>query len=78
MNSLLDQIKSKYILQDILSLAFEDMKSVYNLIKYNKNLLNKLNIDFKKKFKNIGDNYKYKKEIEKGKCCNKIDIISLI
>ena len=78
MNSLLDQIKSKYILQDILSLAFEDMKSVYNLIKYNKNLLNKLNIDFKKKFKNIGDNYKYKKEIEKGKCCNTINIISLI
>ena len=79
MNSLLDQIKSKYILQDILSLAFEDMKSVYNLIKYNKNLLNKLNIDFKKKFKNIGDNYKYKKEIiKKGDCCNKIDKISLI
>ena len=79
MNSLLDQIKSKYILQDILSLAFEDMKSVYNLIKYNKNLLNKLNIDFKKKFKNIGDNYKYKKEIIKRvDCCNRIDKISLI
>ena len=77
MNSLLDQIKSKYILQDILSLAFEDMKSVYNLIKYNKNLLNKLNIDFKKKFKNIRDNYKYKKEREKEESCFTIDNISV-
>ena len=53
--SLLAQIKSKYILQQVLSLAFGEMKPVIKLVKYNKSLLNKLNI-------NIKDNYKY--EIE--------------
>ena len=68
MNSLLDQIKSKYILQYIFSLAFQDMKSVHKLIKYNKNLSNRLNIDIKKDLKNIDDNYKFKKEIKKTGC----------
>ena len=53
--SLLAQIKSKYILQEILCLAFEEMKPVLKLIKHNKSLLNKLNI-------NIKENYKYKIE----------------
>ena len=51
-SSLLAQIKSKYILQQILSLAFGEMKPVIKLVKYNKSLLNKLDI-------NIKDNYKY-------------------
>ena len=50
--SLLAQIKSKYILQQVLSLAFGEMKTVIILVKYNKSLLNKLDI-------NIKDNYKY-------------------
>ena len=55
--SLLDQIKSKYILQKILCLAYGEMKSVVKLVKYNKSLLNKLQIDIK-------ENYKYNCEIE--------------
>ena len=51
--SLLDQIKSKYILQKILCLAYGEMKSVLKLVKYNKSLLNKLDINFE-------ENYKYK------------------
>ena len=60
--SLLNQLKSKYILQDILSLAYGDIKSVLKLIKYNKNLINKLDINIKDYY-----NYKYKKKIQKGK-----------
>ena len=77
MNSLLDQIKSKYILQYIFSLAFQDMKSVHKLIKYNKNLSNRLNIDIKKDLKNIDDNYKFKKEIKKTGCTSQLDTIFL-
>ena len=50
--SLLDQIKSKYILQKILCLAYGEMKSVLKLVKYNKSLSNRLDI-------NIKENYKY-------------------
>ena len=53
--SLLSQIKSKHILQKILIYAHSDIRSVLKLIKYNKNLLNKLDI-------NIKDYYKYKIE----------------
>ena len=63
-SSLLAQIKSKYILQQILSLAFGEMKPVIKLVKYNKSLLNKLDI-------NIKDNYKYEIETKiekKGNC----------
>ena len=43
--SLLYKIKSKYILKDLLSLAYDDINSVIRLIKYNKSLLNKLDIN---------------------------------
>ena len=62
--SLLAKIKSKYILQQVLSLAFGEMKPVIKLFKYNKSLLNKLDIDIK-------DNYKYEIETKiekKGNC----------
>jgi hypothetical protein len=53
MPSLLNQIKSKYILQNIFTFAYGDIKSVLRLIKYNKNLIKRLNI-------NINDFYDYK------------------
>ena len=53
MPSLLNQIKSKYILQNIFTFAYGDIKSVLRLIKYNKNLIKRLNI-------NINDFYNYK------------------
>ena len=53
MPSLLNQIKSKYILQNIFTFAYGDIKSVLRLIKYNKNLIKRLNI-------NINDFYEYK------------------
>ena len=46
-SSLLSKIKSKYILQDILSLAYDKIKSALKLIKYNKSLLNRLDINIK-------------------------------
>ena len=49
--SLLSKIKSKYIFKEILSLAYDNMKSVLKLTKYNKCLLNKLDIKFKDYFK---------------------------
>ena len=55
--SLLDQIKSKYILQEVLCLAYEETKSVIKLVKYNKSLLKKLDINVKK-------NYEYKIKTE--------------
>ena len=67
--SLLAQIKSKYILQQVLSLAFGEMKPVIKLVKYNKSLLNKLNI-------NIKDNYKY--EIETKITKKEIFIFSML
>ena len=67
--SLLAQIKSKYILQQVLSLAFGEMKPVIKLVKYNKSLLNKLNI-------NIKDNYKYEIETKITKKGN--DIFSML
>ena len=50
--SLLSRVNSKYILKNILSLAYSDMKSVFKLVAYNKNLLKKLDI-------NIKDYYQY-------------------
>ena len=61
--SLLNKIKSKYILQYILSLAFENFRSVFNLVKYNKSLINKLDINLK----NMKYVYKSFSEIKKGK-----------
>ena len=55
-SSLLSKINSKYILKIILSLAYDNMKSVLRLTKYNKCLLSKLDINFE-------DNYKYEIEI---------------
>ena len=60
--SLLNQLKSKYILQNILLFAYGDIKSVLKLIKYNKNLINRIDINIKDYY-----NYKYKKKIQKGK-----------
>ena len=54
---LLNKIKSKFILQKILSMAFRDIKSVLELIKYNKSLNNKLGI-------NIKDYYEYNSKIK--------------
>ena len=56
--SLLSKIKSKYILQGLLSLAYDDIKSVIKLIKYNKSLLNRLGINIKT-IQNL-NNYKIK------------------
>jgi len=54
---LINRIKSKFILQKILSLAFSDIKSVLELTKYNKNFRNKLGI-------NIKDYYQYNSTIK--------------
>ena len=74
MSSLFEKIKSKYILQNILSLAYKDMKSLVKLIKYNKNFLEKFNINFK----NIADNYKYEKKLQKNKEMKKTNNIFMI
>ena len=55
-HSLLSNIRSKYILKDILILAFRNMKSVLKFVAYNKALLDKLDINFK-------DYYDYNTEI---------------
>ena len=47
-NSLLNKITSKYILKKILSLAYGDLKSVVIFTKYNKKLMNDLDLDMKK------------------------------
>ena len=59
-HSLLDKIKSKYILKDVLSLAFRNMKSVLKFIAYNKVLLQKLDINIKEHF-----DYKTRNKVEK-------------
>jgi len=46
-SNLLNRIKSKFILQKIISMAFSDIKSVLELTKYNKSLNNKLGINIK-------------------------------
>jgi len=58
--SLLNKIKSKYILKYLLCFAYTDIDSVLKLIKYNKKLLNKLNINIKNYYK-----YKKTKKLEK-------------
>ena len=69
-SSLLSKINSKYILKAILSLAYGDMKSVLKLTKYNKCLLNKLDINFK-------DYFKYEIEIKTDINENDILMISI-
>ena len=69
-SSLLSKINSKYILKAILSLAYGDMKSVLKLTKYNKCLLNKLEINFK-------DYFKYEIEIKTDENENDILFITL-
>ena len=64
-SSLLAKIKSKYILQEVLCSAYGKMKQVLKLIKYNKSLLNKLDI-------NIKENYKYEIETKIEKKISKI------
>ena len=59
-HSLLNKIKSNYILKDILTLAFKNMKSVLKFIAYNKDLLEKLDINMEEYF-----DYKIEKTLEK-------------
>ena len=59
-HSLLDKIKSNYILKDILSLAFRNMKSVLKFIAYDKVLLQKLDINIKEHF-----DYKTRNKVKK-------------
>ena len=59
-SSLLAKIKSKYILQEVLCSAYGKMKQVLKLIKYNKILLNKLDINIKENYK-----YEFETKIEK-------------
>ena len=49
-HSLLNKIKSNYILKDILSLAFKNMKSVLKFIAYDKPMLRKLGINIEEHF----------------------------
>jgi len=60
-SNLLNLIKSKYILQNLLICAYGDIKSALKLIKYNKILLNRININIKDFY-----NYKFKNIIEKN------------
>ena len=62
-HSLLNKIKSKYILKKILTIAYGDMNSVLKLTKYNKVLMDKIDINIKK-FK---DYYQYKIEEKESK-----------
>ena len=59
-STLFKKLKSAFILQNILSFAYGDIKSVLKLIKYNKYLLTKLDINIKDYY-----NYKLKIKIEK-------------
>ena len=59
-HSLLNKIKSNYILKDILSLAFRNMKSVLKFVAYDKVLLQKLDINIKEQF-----DYKIRSTIKK-------------
>ena len=68
-HSLLNKIKSTYILKDILTLAFRNIKSVLKFIAYDKVLLNKLDINIKDYY-----DYKIKKEVEK----NKANILGIV
>lgn len=58
--SLLSRIHSKYILKNILSLAYSDMKSIFKLIKYNKSLMDKIDINKEK----IKEHFNYNLKIE--------------
>jgi len=58
--SLLINIKSKDNLKQIFLYSYYDFKSVLKLIKYNKSLQNKLDINIK----NYNVNYKYKKQLK--------------
>ena len=73
-NSLLNKIRSKYILKKILSLAYGDLKSVVIFTKYNKKLMNDLDLDIKK----FQDNHQYEfsfKLYEKSFCLNYVFLI---
>ena len=48
--SILNKIKSKYILQKIFTFAFYDTDSIFKLVKYNKNLTKRLDLNIKKYF----------------------------
>ena len=61
-HSLLTKIKSSYIIKNILTLAFKNMKSVLKFVAYNKVLLDRLDI-------NIKDYYNYDTKIESKKDC---------
>ena len=62
--SLLLKIKSKFILKNIITLAYINLKSVIKLFKYNKGLLKRLDIDINKKTEDI--NYKCNIDLKKN------------
>ena len=66
-HSLLDNIKSKYILKEILILTFRNMNSVFKFVAYNKVLLNRLDINIKDYY-----NYEIKAFVEKAYSINLI------
>ena len=64
-HSLLNNIRSKYILKDILTLAFRNMNSVFKFVAYNKVLLNRLDINIRDYY-----NYEIKAFVEKAYSIN--------
>ena len=59
-HSLLNNIRSKHILKNILALAFRNMKSVLKFVAYDKVLLEKLDA-------NIKNYFEYKTKIKSNK-----------
>ena len=62
-SSLLSKIKSNFFLKELLCLAFGEMKPIIKLVRYNKSLLNRLNINIKENY-----NYKIITKLEKNIC----------
>ena len=76
-HSLLNNIRSKYILKDILILAFGNMNSVLKFVAYNKVLLNRLDINLKDYYNFEIETVVEKKIFECSFFCIKIDEIVL-
>ena len=74
-HSLLNNIRSKYILKDILILAFGNMNSVLKFVAYNKVLLNRLDINLKDYYNFEIETVIKKKIFECWFFCIKIDEI---
>ena len=72
--SLLNRIRAKYILKKILTIAYGDMKSVLKLTKYNKSLMEKIDINMKK----FQDYYQYELGIKKDEKLFRLNYYFLI